>query len=164
MNQINRDARLPLYHQLYEILHETILLGKCKPGDRLPTESELLGTYGVSRITVRKILGEIKMQRAKSKNKEVVPATRAFRHCDFSCLIFDIRWGLALIMCVALAGAPARATHMMRASPHRISKIKHEKSQWRNARVAGTTSLFLLFALCILISPRIFRTVIRLTP
>ncbi len=109
MNQINRDARLPLYHQLYEILHETILLGKCKPGDRLPTESELLGTYGVSRITVRKILGEIKMQRAKSKNKEVAPTTRAFRHCDFSCLIFDIRWGLALIMCVALAGAPARA-------------------------------------------------------
>jgi GntR family transcriptional regulator len=56
MNQIDREARLPLYHQLYEILHEKILLRKWKPGDRLPTESELLGTYGVSRITVRKVL------------------------------------------------------------------------------------------------------------
>jgi len=56
MNQIAREARLPLYHQLYEILHEKILLRKWKPGDRLPTESELVRTYGVSRITVRKVL------------------------------------------------------------------------------------------------------------
>ena len=56
MNQIAREARLPLYHQLYEILRERILLRQWKPGDRLPTESELLRTYGVSRITVRKVL------------------------------------------------------------------------------------------------------------
>jgi len=51
MNQIAREARLPLYHQLYEILHEKILLRQWKPSDRLPTESELVRTYGVSRIT-----------------------------------------------------------------------------------------------------------------
>ncbi len=56
MNQVDRNARLPLYHQLYEVLHERILLRQWKPGDRLPTEAELIESYGVSRITVRKVL------------------------------------------------------------------------------------------------------------
>lgn len=56
MNQVDRNGRLPLYHQLYEILHEKILLKAWKPGDRLPTEVELVRLYGVSRITVRKVL------------------------------------------------------------------------------------------------------------
>jgi GntR family transcriptional regulator len=46
---------LPLYHQLYEILHEKIRK-EWKPGDRLPTETELIESYEVSRITVRRVL------------------------------------------------------------------------------------------------------------
>ncbi|MCU0913135.1 MAG: GntR family transcriptional regulator [Planctomycetes bacterium] len=56
MNEIDRDGRLPLYRQVYEILHKKILLKEWKPGDRLPTESELMRDYGVSRITVRTVL------------------------------------------------------------------------------------------------------------
>jgi GntR family transcriptional regulator len=56
MNEIDRAARLPLYQQLYEILHKKILLQQWKPGDRLPTESELVAQYNVSRITVRTVL------------------------------------------------------------------------------------------------------------
>ena len=56
MNGIARGARLPLYQQLYEILHKRILLKEWKPGDRLPTESELEKEYGISRITVRTVL------------------------------------------------------------------------------------------------------------
>lgn len=55
MNHVDRDARLPLYHQLYEIVHERIVKD-WRPGDRLPTEAELIQSYGVSRITVRKVL------------------------------------------------------------------------------------------------------------
>jgi GntR family transcriptional regulator len=53
---IDRNARLPLYHQLHEILHGRILRGFWKPGDRLPTEAEMVEEYGVSRITVRTVL------------------------------------------------------------------------------------------------------------
>jgi GntR family transcriptional regulator, N-acetylglucosamine utilization regulator len=56
MNTIDRQARLSLYQQLYEILHEQILLGRVKPGDQLPTENELIEQYQVSRITVRRVL------------------------------------------------------------------------------------------------------------
>jgi len=56
MNGIDRDGRLPLYRQVYEILHKKILLKDWKPGDRLPTESELMRDYGVSRITMRTVL------------------------------------------------------------------------------------------------------------
>lgn len=56
MDVIDRNARLPLYHQLHEILHSRIIRGFWKPGDRLPTESEMVVEYGVSRITVRTVL------------------------------------------------------------------------------------------------------------
>ncbi|HUV63425.1 MAG TPA: GntR family transcriptional regulator [Sedimentisphaerales bacterium] len=56
MKSIDRQARLSLYHQLYEILHQKILLGELKPGDQLPTENELIRRYQVSRITVRRVL------------------------------------------------------------------------------------------------------------
>jgi GntR family transcriptional regulator len=50
-------SRLPLYHQLYERLVDRLRAGEWKPGDRIPPESALTASYGVSRITVRKVLG-----------------------------------------------------------------------------------------------------------
>jgi GntR family transcriptional regulator len=52
-------AHLPLYHQLKTaILHE-IQAGRWKPGDRLPTEDELIARFRVSKITVRQALREL---------------------------------------------------------------------------------------------------------
>jgi len=53
---INRSSKLPLYHQLYEIVRGEILTKKWQPGDMLPPESELIETYQVSRTTVRQVL------------------------------------------------------------------------------------------------------------
>lgn len=50
------SSRIPLYYQLENLLREKINSGAVAPGDRLPTESELIIEYGVSRITVRQAL------------------------------------------------------------------------------------------------------------
>ena len=56
MDRINRNSRLPLYYQLYEMLRGDILGGKWQPGDMLPPESELIERYALSRTTVRQVL------------------------------------------------------------------------------------------------------------
>lgn len=56
MNVIVRESKLPIYHQLYEILRGNITQGIWQPGDMLPPESELIDQYQVSRITVRQAL------------------------------------------------------------------------------------------------------------
>lgn len=49
----------PLYHQLKQIVRAEIERGAYQPGDQLPTESELIQRYSVSRITVRQALDEL---------------------------------------------------------------------------------------------------------
>ena len=56
MSGINRASKLPLYHQLYELLRGDILSGRWQPGDLLPPESELMERYQLSRTTVRQVL------------------------------------------------------------------------------------------------------------
>lgn len=53
---LSRSSKVPLYYQLYEILRNHILKGEWQPGDMLPTETELLEKYEVSRNTVRQAL------------------------------------------------------------------------------------------------------------
>ncbi len=51
--QLDRDSKLPLYQQLYEILRARIASGEWRPGAMIPSEPELTEAYGVSRITLR---------------------------------------------------------------------------------------------------------------
>ncbi|HET9655348.1 MAG TPA: winged helix-turn-helix domain-containing protein, partial [Kineosporiaceae bacterium] len=45
--------RLPVYQQIAEDLRARITSGELPPGSRLPSESQMIDHYGVSRITVR---------------------------------------------------------------------------------------------------------------
>jgi GntR family transcriptional regulator len=56
VHPLNPTSKLPLYQQLYEKLEGRIRSGQWKPGDMIPPESGLIRQYGVSRITVRKVL------------------------------------------------------------------------------------------------------------
>lgn len=56
---ISKDAGRPLYVQLYEVIREQVRSGALKPGDAIAAESELIKTYGVSRITVRAALEQL---------------------------------------------------------------------------------------------------------
>ena len=51
-----------LYEKIYRRLVDEITSGARKPGDRLPTELELAGEYGVSRITSKKALNMLAQQ------------------------------------------------------------------------------------------------------
>jgi GntR family transcriptional regulator len=59
MRAITRDRRVPLYYKLYEVLRANIVSGKWNPGHQLPSETELIQQFGVSRITARKALSEL---------------------------------------------------------------------------------------------------------
>jgi GntR family transcriptional regulator len=56
LDYLERESKLPLYRQLYEILHRRITGGEWRPGDMIPAEPELTAAYGVSRITLRQVL------------------------------------------------------------------------------------------------------------
>jgi GntR family transcriptional regulator len=56
MKSINRDSRLPLYTQLYEILRARITSGEWTPGEMIPPEHELMDSHQISRTTVRQTL------------------------------------------------------------------------------------------------------------
>lgn len=56
MQTLDKKSPVPLYYQLYSILLKDINEGSRKVGDVLPTETELMETYGISRATVRQAI------------------------------------------------------------------------------------------------------------
>ena len=53
---IDRDASVPVYAQLANVLRQQISAGLFRPGDQLPSEAMLVRTYQVSPMTVRRAI------------------------------------------------------------------------------------------------------------
>jgi DNA-binding GntR family transcriptional regulator len=53
---IDRNSYEPAYAQLVRILTEQIKAGVFRPGDRLPSEAQLCERYGISPMTVRRVI------------------------------------------------------------------------------------------------------------
>jgi GntR family transcriptional regulator len=64
--RIERDSFEPAYSQLASILRQRIAEGEFHAGDRLPTEAELMRTYGLSPVTVRRAVKILVDERAVS--------------------------------------------------------------------------------------------------
>ena len=58
-NNINPDSMIPMYKQIVNLLNEKIEKGELEPGDKLPSEAELMEAYSVSRITIRSAISEL---------------------------------------------------------------------------------------------------------
>jgi len=56
MRKLDHSSYEPGYAQLVRILQEQIAVGKLRPGDRLPSESQLCAYHGVSRMTIRRAI------------------------------------------------------------------------------------------------------------
>jgi GntR family transcriptional regulator len=59
---LDNHSPLPLYHQLRKMIVDRIETGEWRPGDRVPSEVELVKQYGVSRTTVRLALADLANQ------------------------------------------------------------------------------------------------------
>jgi DNA-binding LacI/PurR family transcriptional regulator len=57
----NCNGGPPKYQQILEDLKASISSGKYRPGERLPSEHELVKTFGTSRVTVNRALRELQL-------------------------------------------------------------------------------------------------------
>ncbi len=56
---ISKDSFIPQYHQLKSIVLNQIKSGRLKPGDKIPSESQLCKEYNISKITTGKAISEL---------------------------------------------------------------------------------------------------------
>lgn len=80
------DVPLTLYAKLRDGLRASILDGVLAAHDKLPSESQLAASHGVSRITVRQALGDLQKEglivRHQGKGAFVSPPRRASQNLD----------------------------------------------------------------------------------
>jgi GntR family transcriptional regulator len=60
--QLVENSRIPLYYQLVANIKRCITGGLLKPGDIIPSESEICEVFQISRSTVRQALGELEAE------------------------------------------------------------------------------------------------------
>ena len=59
LGAVDKQAVVPLYHQVYRRLRDNILAGAWRPGELLPSEREICDMFGVSRITAQKAVEQL---------------------------------------------------------------------------------------------------------
>jgi GntR family transcriptional regulator len=71
---IDRDGKVPIYRQIADELRHGIDTGEYPAGRRLPSETELVSTYQVARLTARRAVRAL----AEEGLVEVIPGRGAF--------------------------------------------------------------------------------------
>jgi GntR family transcriptional regulator len=59
MEPLQHESLIPLYHQLMERLKSSVEKGHWTPGDKIPSENQLMDQFGVSRNTAKKAIEEL---------------------------------------------------------------------------------------------------------
>jgi GntR family transcriptional regulator len=89
-----KDHSVPLYYQLENILREKIKSREYGPGDSIPTEDQLVRSYAVSRITVRRALSTLKkdglIDRRRGRGSFVTQGQRDLEPMKLTGMIEDI--------------------------------------------------------------------------
>ena len=65
----NRKTSIPLYVRIESLIRNRILNGQLEPGEKLPTEGELIKQFGVSQITIRNALSNLEREGLIVRNR-----------------------------------------------------------------------------------------------
>ncbi|MCS7285668.1 MAG: GntR family transcriptional regulator [Anaerolineae bacterium] len=88
---VNHNSPIPLYYQIYEQLRREILNGNIRPGELLPSETQICEQCGVSRMTARMALAQLANEglvvRRKGKGTFVAPPKVTFQDSPFLSII-----------------------------------------------------------------------------
>ncbi|KZM69264.1 GntR family transcriptional regulator [Nocardia terpenica] len=60
LGTVDRSDDRPPFRQIASLLREAILMGRIGPGEKLPSEAELIEHFGVARMTVRQAVQELR--------------------------------------------------------------------------------------------------------
>lgn len=61
-SRVSINSDIPLYYQLISIIKRNVSVGILKPGDIIPSETELCDALQISRSTVRQAIGELESE------------------------------------------------------------------------------------------------------
>ncbi|SHE94355.1 GntR family transcriptional regulator [Seinonella peptonophila] len=81
--QIDKKARIPLHHQIFLQIKESIEEGRWKEGDKIPSETDLQKIFDVSRITVRKAIEDLERDGYVQKRQGIGTVVMPVKH-DYS--------------------------------------------------------------------------------
>ena len=130
------DVLSPKYRQVYTALRKEIQSGRLKKGDRLPSEAELVRTFGASRITVGRAVRELQaagLVERRAGSGTFVRSTQAARALSFGLLIPDLgETEIFEPICQGMMASPLAREHVLIwGSPSGSSK---EERAWQLCR------------------------------
>jgi GntR family transcriptional regulator of arabinose operon len=110
-------ARAPKHRQVYEALQRQIQSGRWKGGDRLPSENELVRTFGASRITVGRAVRDLQtagLVERRAGSGTYVKAARSTGGLSFGLLIPDLgETEIFEPMCQGMMASPLAREHAL---------------------------------------------------
>ncbi len=126
MSKIDRGSPVPIYHQLKTLILDQIASGLWRPGDQIPSESELCRLYGISRAPVRQALKELEYEGVLVRrsgagtfvNRYVSPAPQ---NVPIQMMCSDSHWGDFL----QRVEQEWNAAHPQRAISFRVEVVSH---------------------------------------
>ena len=109
-------ASPPKYRHVFDDLRREILSGKYRPGQKLPSEADLVKRFGASRITVGRAVRELRERNLVERRAGSGTYVRAdhSRGLSFGLLIPDLgRTAIFEEICQGMNDAPAAADHVL---------------------------------------------------
>jgi GntR family transcriptional regulator of arabinose operon len=141
------EAALPKYKQVYDALWRDIHSGRLKRGDRLPSEAELVRTFGASRITVGRAVRDLQRDgfvERRAGSGTFVKAPHAPRALSFGLLIPDLgETEIFEPVCQGMMASPLARRHaLLWGSPMDPAASKEDRAwqlcrQYIDRRVSG---------------------------